>query len=86
MATSKNTKMAHIVNLMSIAGIDGSISEEEKNVIIKIAENLGLTEDDFNTCIEAWQQIDESKLETIVPESEEDAYEFLKNIRRKRFV
>ena len=66
MATSKNTKMAHIINLMSIAGIDGNISDEEKNVIIKIAQDMGLTEDDFNTCIEAWQQTDESKLETIV--------------------
>jgi len=80
MATSKNTKMAHIVNLMSIAGIDGNISEEEKNVIIKIAQNLGLTENDFNTCIEAWQQIDESELETIVPEDDNDKYEFLKNM------
>ena len=80
MATSKNTKMAHIVNLMSIAGIDGNISEEEKNVIVKIAQNLGLTEEDFDTCVEAWQQVDESKLETIVPESDEDAYEYLKNM------
>lgn len=80
MATSKNTKMAHIVNLMSIAGIDGNISEEEKNVIIKIAQDMGLTEDDFNTCIEAWQQTDESKLETIVPDDDDDKYEFLKNM------
>lgn len=80
MATSKNTKIAHIVNLMSIAGIDGNISEEEKNVIIKIAQNLGLTENDFNTCLEAWQQIDESELETIVPEDDDDKYEFLKNM------
>ncbi len=80
MATSKNTKMAHIINLMSIAGIDGNISDEEKNVIIKIAQNMGLTEDDFNTCIEAWQQIDESKLETIVPKDDADKYEFLKNM------
>ena len=80
MATSKNTKMAHIVNLMSIAGIDGNISEDEKNVIFKIAQNFDFTEEDFNTCIEAWQQIDESNLETIVPEDDEDKYEFLKNM------
>lgn len=80
MATSKNTKMAHIINLMSIAGIDGNISEEEKNVIIKIAQDMGLTEDDFNTCIEAWQQTDESKLETVVPDDDDDKYEFLKNM------
>ena len=80
MAASKNTKMAHIVNLMSIAGIDGNVSESEKNVIIKIAQNFGLTEADFDACIEAYQQIDETKLETIVPEDDEDKFEFLKNM------
>lgn len=80
MALSKNTKMAHIVNLMSIAGIDGNISDEEKNVIVKIAQDLGLTEKDFDACIEAFQQIDESKLETIVPDDDEDKYSFLKNM------
>ena len=80
MATSKNTKMAHVVNLMSIAGIDGNVSESEKNVIIKIAQNFGLTEADFDACIEAYQQIDETKLETIVPEDDEDKFEFLKNM------
>lgn len=80
MALSKNTKMAHIVNLMSIAGIDGNISEAERNVIIKIAQDFGLTEADFDACIEAYQQIDETKLETIVPDDDEDKYEFLKNM------
>ena len=80
MAVTKNTKMAHIVNLMCIAGIDGNISEEEKNIIIRIAQNMGLTENDFDACLEAWQQIDESQLETIVPEEAEDRYEFLKNM------
>lgn len=80
MATSKNTKMAHIVNLMSIAGIDGNISEEERNVIIKIAQGFGLTEADFDACIEAYQQVDESELETIVPQDAEERYEFLKNM------
>ena len=80
MASTKNTKMAHIVNLMSIAGIDGDISENEKNVIIKIAQDFGLTEADFDACIEAYQHIDESKLETIVPEDDEEKYEYLKNM------
>lgn len=35
MATSKNTLLAHIVNLLCVAGIDGNISDEERNVIIK---------------------------------------------------
>ena len=80
MATSKNTRMAHIVNLMGIAGIDGNISDEERNIIIKIAQNLGLSEEDFDACIEEWKRLDESKLETIVPDDAEDRYEFLKNM------
>ena len=80
MASSKNTRMAHIVNLMSIAGIDGNISEDEKNVIVNIAQDLGLTEEEFDKCIGIWQNVDETKLETIVPDSVEEAYQFLKNM------
>ena len=80
MAESKNTRMAHIVNLMSIAGIDGNISDEEKTVIFKITQDLGLTEEDFEICIEAWKAVDESQLETAVPESDEEKYNYLKNM------
>lgn len=80
MATSKNTFLAHIVNLLCVAGIDGNISDEERNVIIKIAQNFGLTEDDFNFCINIWKKTDESKFETIVPENDDDKFEFLKNL------
>lgn len=80
MATSKNTLLAHIVNLLCVAGIDGNISDEERNVIIKIAQNLGLTEDDFDLCIDIWKKTDESELETVVPENDDDKFEFLKNL------
>ena len=43
MTASKNTRLAHIVNLLCVAGIDGKITDEERNVIINIAENIGLT-------------------------------------------
>lgn len=68
------------MNLMSIAGIDGNIADEERNVIVRIAQDMGLSESDFDACIEAYRQIDERNLETIVPESAEDRYEFLKNM------
>ena len=68
------------MNLMSIAGIDGNISEDEKNVIVNIAQDLGLTEEEFDKCIGIWQNVDETKLETIVPDSVDEAYQFLKNM------
>ena len=80
MATSKNTRLAHIVNLLCVAGIDGTITDDERNVIINIAQNLGLTEDDFELCIEIWKKTDESQYETIVPEDDDDKFEFLKNL------
>lgn len=72
--------MAHIVNLMSIAGVDGKFTEEEKNAIIGIAVDLGLTEEEFDACIETWENTDETNLETVVPESVDEAYQYLKNM------
>lgn len=80
MATSKNTRLAHIVNLLCVAGIDGTITDEERNVIINIAENLGLNEDDFDLCIDIWKKTDESEYETIVPEDDEDKFQYLKDL------
>ena len=80
MPTSKNTRLAHIVNLLCVAGIDGTITDDERNVVIKIAQNLGLTEDDFELCIEIWKKTDESQFETRVPESDEDKFEYLKDL------
>ena len=80
MATSKNTRLAHVVNLLCVAGIDGTITDEERNVIVNIAENLGLNEDDFDLCIEIWKKTDESEYETIVPEDDEDKFQYLKDL------
>lgn len=80
MATSKNTRLAHIVNLLCVAGIDGNITDDERNIIIGIAQNLGLTEDDFDLCIDIWKKTDESELETIVPEDDDDKVEYLKDL------
>ena len=40
---TNSVQMAHVVNLISIAMIDGSIAEEEKNLIFQIASDLGLS-------------------------------------------
>ena len=59
---TKNTIMGHIINLLSIAYADGSITEEEKNLICNISDNLGSTNEEFNHCLAAWLETDEDIL------------------------
>ena len=72
--------MGHIINLLSIAYADGSITEEEKNLICNISDNLGLTNEEFNHCLATWQETDEDILKVSMPEAEEDRIAFLKNM------
>lgn len=75
----KQTRMMHIVNLMSIAYADENILEEEKNILIHIAQQLELTEEDFNLCVDYWKKTDENSIPIAVPKSEEDQIEYLKH-------
>lgn len=77
---TKNTIMGHIINLLTIAYADGSITEEEKNLICNISDNLGLTNEEFNHCLATWQETDEDILKVSMPEAEEDRIAFLKNM------
>ena len=77
---TKNTIMGHIINLLSIAYADGGITEEEKNLICNISDNLGLTNEEFNHCLATWQETDEDILRVSMPEAEEDRIAFLKNM------
>lgn len=77
---TKNIIMGHIINLLSIAYADGSITEEEKNLICSISDNLGLTNEEFNHCLATWQETDEDILKVSMPEAEEDRIAFLKNM------
>lgn len=75
----KKIKMMHLVNLMSIAFADNTITDEENNLLIDIAQHLGLTKEEFNICIEHWLRIEEDSLPIAIPESKEDQIAFLKN-------
>ncbi len=77
---NKNTKLGHIINLLSIAYADGNITEEEKQLIYNIAQNLELTDEEFNNCVATWQETDEDILKVSMPEAEEDRIAFLKNM------
>ena len=77
---TKNILMGHIINLLSIAYADGSITEEEKNLICNISDHLGMTNEEFNHCLATWQETDEDLLKVSMPEAEEDRIAFLKNM------
>lgn len=77
--TEKQIRMMHLVNLMSIAYADGQITEDENNVLIDIAQQLDLTEDEFNTCVEHWKNTDENDLPISIPETEDEQIEYLKH-------
>ena len=77
---TKNIIMGHIINLLSIAYADGSITEDEKQLIYNISQNLGLNDEEFNHCLATWQETDEDVLKVSMPEVEEERIAFLKNM------
>ena len=77
---TKNIIMGHIINLWSIAYADGSITEDEKQLIYNISQNLGLNDEEFNHCLATWQETDEDVLKVSMPEVEEERIAFLKNM------
>ena len=77
---TKNIIMGHIINLLSIAYADGNITEDEKQLIYNISQNLGLNDEEFNHCLATWQETDEDVLKVSMPEMEEERIAFLKNM------
>ena len=75
MSKDKKEKMAHITNLISMARMDGEISEVEKNCICNLAGRFNLSEDEFKQCL---QDSDTVVLE--IPASDEDKVIFLRNL------
>lgn len=79
--SNKNVQMAHMINLLTVANIDGKESEEEFAIIGKIAVDLGLTVGEFEECVKLSQKsLREGKLLYEVPESDEEKVTFLKNL------
>ena len=71
--------MAHVVNLISIAMMDGVIAEPEKELLYQIADHLGITEEEFDECLEICIN-NPGKVIYEVPETEEEKVSFLRNL------
>ena len=76
-----NPELAHLINLISLACIDGSVSEEEKTVLHSIADSLGATEEEFNFCVDKANEATKNNTAIIeVPETDEEKTFYLKNL------
>ena len=76
-----NPELAHLINLISLACIDGSVSEEEKTVLHSIADSLGATEEEFNFCVEKANEATKNGTAIIeVPNTDEEKTFYLKNL------
>ena len=62
-------------NLYLIACADGRIDESEENLLLEVAYNLGLSQEEVESIIESNEE-----LEFIIPEDPEEAYYSLKNL------
>jgi len=80
MAMTKETRMGHIMNLVSIANADGDISEVEQNFIYSVAQDLELTDEEFVQCLQKWQDTAEEDIRIGRPRTIEDRFAFMKNM------
>ena len=81
MDSVKKLLMANVINLMTVACVDGEISPEEQTLINNIAHSYGLTEDEFNFCSEKCNEcIKQGTVVIETPEAPEARVEFLKNL------
>lgn len=67
--------LAIFQNLYLIAAADGHISEQEKDLLLEVARNLGLGQEDIDGIIDS-----DTPLEFILPEGKEDRFFSLKNL------
>lgn len=77
----KRSMMANIINLMTVAYLDGTVSDEEKQVIGDIAQEYGLTQEEFEFCADkAEADMKEGKAVVEVPEDDNAKVVFLRNL------
>ena len=77
--SNKNVQMAHVVNLISIATMDGQFVDSEKQLLFQIARDLGISSEEFDQCIDIAARA-QGKVIYEVPESDDQKVSFLKNV------
>lgn len=78
---NKKAQLAHVVNLMSIAMSDGTMAENEKDLLFEIAKDFGLSQEEFDQCLKVSQQsLEQGKVIFEVPETDDLKIAYLKNL------
>ena len=73
--------MAHVINLMSVAVVDGKVAQEELQIIRNIADEYGLTNEEFDYCADACNEC--TKKGTVViepPKSDSEKTLMIRNL------
>lgn len=72
---TKRTQMAHVTNLISMARLDGQLTQNEMDYILAVAKEHNLTQAELDQCMK-----DSDNLVIEVPQSEEDRIEYMKDL------
>lgn len=81
LSPEKRNMMANVINMMTIACLDGTVSEEENQLISDIAQAYGLSQEEFELCSDkANEDMKEGKTVVEVPEDDNDKIVFLRNL------
>ena len=74
-------ELAHLMNLIALACVDGNVSEEEITIVHSIADSLGATQEEFDFCVEqANEALGKGNAIIEVPDTDEEKTFFLKNL------
>ena len=78
---NKKAQIAHVINLLSIAMSDGTVAENEKNLVFAIAKDFGLSQEEFDHCLKVSQQsLAQGNVVFEVPETDDLKIAYLKNL------
>lgn len=77
----KKAQMANVINLLTIASLDGNITDREKQLVFTIANQFGLTEEEFDLCLKTTDETrKEGKIVIEIPKTDEEKTYYLKNL------
>lgn len=72
---TKRAQLAHVSNLISMARLDGKLTQNEHDYILLIAKEFGLTQTELDQCYK-----DSDNLVIEIPKSDDDKVEYMKNL------
>lgn len=79
----KRVAMAHVVNLMSVAVADGKVTQEEQRIIGDIADEYGLTNEEFDYCADTCNECTQNGTVVIEPpQSDNEKIKMIRNMVR----